>query len=139
MALHPSGLGKGLEALIRERHEEKESSGVQTLPLTSLIPNPSQPRRHFSEKALEELATSIKSQGLLQPLLVRPIGPAQPGKYEIVAGERRWRACQMAGLTEVPVLIKALSSQDTLAAALIENLQREDLNPLEGRVRTKPG
>jgi len=80
---------------------------------------------------MEELVASIRSQGLLQPLLVRPIGPNQPGKYEIVAGERRWRACQTVGLTEVPVLIRVFSAQDTLAAALIENMQREDLNPIE--------
>lgn len=131
MALHPTGLGKGLGALIRETQGARESEGVQTLPLEDILPNPRQPRRNFSDKALEELAASIRSQGLLQPLLVRPAGPATPGKYEIVAGERRWRASRLAGLKEVPVLIRSLSAQDTLAAALIENLQREDLNPLE--------
>lgn len=131
MALHPTGLGKGLDALIRQTQEERDTGGVKTLSLTDIVPNPRQPRREFNEKALEELAASIKSQGLLQPLLVRPLGPSSPDKYEIVAGERRWRASQMAGLKEVPVLIRALSAQDTLAAALIENLQREDLNPLE--------
>lgn len=131
MALHPTGLGKGLDALIRQTQEERDTGGVKTLSLSDIVPNPRQPRREFNEKALEELAASIKSQGLLQPLLVRPLGPSSPDKYEIVAGERRWRASQMAGLKEVPVLIRALSAQDTLAAALIENLQREDLNPLE--------
>lgn len=131
MALHPTGLGKGLDALIRETNEPYDPSNVRSLPLDDIIPNARQPRRDFSEKSLEELAASIKSQGVLQPLLVRPLGAAQPGKYEIVAGERRWRASRMAGLHEVPVLVRSFSQQDTLAAALIENLQREDLNPIE--------
>jgi ParB family chromosome partitioning protein len=131
MAIHPKGLGKGLDALIRETHETGESSGVQMLRLENIVPNPRQPRRNFSDKALEELAASIRGQGLLQPLLVRPIGPSAPGKFEIVAGERRWRASRLAGLTEAPVLVRSFSAQDTLAAALIENLQREDLNPIE--------
>lgn len=131
MAAIPTGLGKGLDALIRETSEARDPSGVQVLPLKNIFPNPNQPRRKFNEKSLEELAASIRSQGVLQPLLVRPCGPAKPGKFEIVAGERRWRASQMAGLTEVPVLVRSFSAQDTLAAALIENLQREDLNPLE--------
>ena len=131
MAATLTGLGKGLDALIRETSETRDLSGVQVLPLRDIIPNPNQPRRKFNEKSLEELAASIRSQGILQPLLVRPCGPAKPGKYEIVAGERRWRASQLAGLTEIPVLVRSFSAQDTLAAALIENLQREDLNPLE--------
>ncbi|MCL1984861.1 MAG: ParB/RepB/Spo0J family partition protein [Betaproteobacteria bacterium] len=131
MATHATGLGRGLDALIRETQDHPEGGGVRMLPLCDILPNPRQPRRNFNEKPLEELAASIRSQGLLQPLLVRPIGAAQPGKYEIVAGERRWRACQMVGLTEVPVLVRTFSAQDTLAAALIENIQREDLNPIE--------
>jgi len=131
MAINPTGLGKGLDALIRETHEARDGGGIKVLPLDDIIPNPNQPRRAFSEKALEELASSIKSQGLLQPLLVRPLGPGKPDTYEIVAGERRWRASRLAGLTEVPVMIRSLSAQETLTAALIENLQREDLNPLE--------
>ena len=131
MAAISTGLGKGLDALIRETSEARDLSGVQVLLIKDIIPNPNQPRRKFNEKALEELAASIRSQGILQPLLVRPCGPAKPGKYEIVAGERRWRASQLAGLTEIPVLIRSFSAQDTLAAALIENLQREDLNPVE--------
>lgn len=131
MAMHPTGLGKGLDALIRETSENKTSAGSQTLLLRNIVPNPNQPRRTFDEESLNELAASIKSQGLLQPILVRPLGPTQPGKYEIVAGERRWRASKKAGLTEVPVLIKSFTEQDMRAAALIENLQREDLNPLE--------
>lgn len=131
MAALSTGLGKGLDALIRETSEARDTSSVQVLPIKDISPNPHQPRRSFDEKTLEELAASIRSQGVLQPLLVRPCGPAKPGKYEIVAGERRWRASQLAGLTEVPVLVRSFSAQDTLAAALIENLQREDLNPLE--------
>ena len=130
MAIHSTGLGRGLDALIREAQDQQEG-GVRMLPLCDIHPNPRQPRRSFHEKPMEELAASIRSQGLLQPLLVRPMGTEQPGKYEIVAGERRWRACQMVGLTEVPVLIRTFSAQDTLAAALIENIQREDLNPIE--------
>lgn len=131
MASHPTGLGKGLDALIRETNESFDPSHVRVLPLDDIVPNPRQPRREFSEKSLEELASSIKSQGVLQPLLVRPVGASQPGKYEIVAGERRWRASRLAGLSEVPVYVRSFSPQDTLAAALIENLQREDLNPVE--------
>lgn len=131
MATHPTGLGKGLDALIRGTQETRDEAGISTLPLVDIVPNPKQPRRNFSEKSLEELAASIRSQGLLQPLLVRPLGPASPDKYEIVAGERRWRACQLAGLTEAPVLIRSFSAKDTLAAALVENLQREDLNPID--------
>ena len=130
MATHSTGLGRGLDALIRETQELQES-GVRMLPLCDIQPSSRQPRRHFNEKAMEELTASIRSQGLLQPILVRPIGAAQPGKYEVVAGERRWRACQVVGLTEVPVLIRSFSAQDTLAAALIENMQREDLDPIE--------
>ena len=131
MALPTLGLGKGLDALIRETSESRPDTSNLKLAIKDILPNPKQPRKNFGEKALAELAESIQSQGLLQPILVRPVGPQQPGKYEIVAGERRWRACQLAGLTEVPVFIRSLSEQDTLTAALIENLQREDLNPME--------
>lgn len=129
---HPlTGLGKGLDALIRETSDTRGDNDVLRLHLDDIRPNPDQPRRSFDRKALQELADSIGSQGLLQPLLVRPLGSARLGKYEIIAGERRWRACRLAGLTEVPVLVRNYSAQDTLAAALIENLQREDLNPVE--------
>lgn len=131
MAVQSIGLGRGLDALIRETQDAQEGSGARMLLLRDIRPNPRQPRRTFSEKTLEELAASIRSQGLLQPLLVRPVGKGEPGKYEIVAGERRWRASQMAGLEEVPALVRSFSAQDTLAAALIENIQREDLNPIE--------
>lgn len=134
MAMHSTGLGKGLDALIRDSARDSlrdGGDGVRALPLKDIVPNPKQPRRDFNPEALEELAESIRAQGLLQPLLVRPLGAAAPGKYEIVAGERRWRACGLAGLSEVPVLVRAFSESDVLAAALIENLQREDLNPVE--------
>lgn len=95
----------------------------------SLRPNAHQPRQHFEHKALEELAASIKAQGLIQPILVRPTD--MPGFYEIVAGERRWRACQLAGLEQVQCIVRSLDDYESMAIALIENLQREDLNPLE--------
>jgi ParB family chromosome partitioning protein len=101
---------------------------VKMVPLESLVSNPKQPRKYFASDALEELAASIRSQGLVQPLLVRQIAE---GRYEIVAGERRWRGAKLAGLTEIPVLVRPLSDMEVMAAALIENLQREDLNPLE--------
>ncbi|MDR1947130.1 MAG: ParB/RepB/Spo0J family partition protein [Desulfovibrio sp.] len=131
MATLPTGLGKGLDGLIRNTQAGTDAPGPVTLPISDISPNPRQPRRNFDAGSLDELASSIRSRGLLQPLLVRPMGLASPGKYEIVAGERRWRACRLAGLTEIPVVIRSLSDQDTLIAALIENLQREDLNPLE--------
>ena len=131
MAANGMGLGKGLGALIRETSSVRTGADVHTLPIKDIVPNPNQPRRKFAEKALEELAQSIKGQGLLQPILVRPLGEAQPGKYEIIAGERRWRASKLAGLVEVPVVVRSFTDQETLAAALIENLQREDLNPVE--------
>lgn len=132
MASNNLGLGKGLDALIRETSgAARQADSIKTVPLKDIAPNPNQPRRRFTEKALEELASSIRSQGLLQPILARPRGEAYPDKYEIIAGERRWRASQLAGLSEVPVVIRNLSDLDTLSAALIENLQREDLNPLE--------
>lgn len=132
MATKVTGLGRGLDSLIRETSasvETDENPGV--LSLADIMPNPNQPRKHFEKEALGELAASIKSQGVLQPLLVRPMAGEFKGKYEIVAGERRWRASQLAGLTDVPVIVRDFSEQDVLLAALIENLQREDLNPIE--------
>ena len=101
---------------------------VELIKTADILPNPFQPRKEFDEKALSELAESISEHGLLQPLLVRPL---PLGGYEIVAGERRYRACRMAGLTEVPVIIRELDEAQTMELALIENLQREDLTPLE--------
>ena len=125
-------LGRGLDALFRNNDnapgQPQRQNALSLVPLASLVPNPRQPRKHFAPEALEELAASIRSQGIVQPLLVRPAGNA---RYEIAAGERRWRAAQLAGLTEVPVLVRQLSDMEILAIALIENLQREDINPLE--------
>ncbi len=122
MSKKPSGLGKGLEALL-----PKAPASITKLPLALIKPNPAQPRRIFDPVALEELVQSIREKGLLQPLLVRPKGDM----YELVAGERRYKASQMAGLREVPVIIKDIGEREALELALIENLQREDLNPVE--------
>ena len=130
MSGNKKGLGRGLDALFGGSEPQKqEETATATLPLSSLKPNPGQPRRHFDEDALRELAASIKTQGIIQPLLVRPL----PGdeNYQIVAGERRWRAAKLAGLDQVPVYIRQLTDKEVMAAALIENLQREDLNPIE--------
>ena len=127
MAKKTGGLGKGLGAIFIENDTEDRNATV-TLKISEIEPNRSQPRKDFDEKALTELAESIKEHGLIQPILVRPlIG----GGYQIVAGERRYRACRMAGLTEVPVTIRELTDEETMELALIENLQRENLNPLE--------
>lgn len=123
------GLGRGLDALFGGSEPKLEKNGeISLLHITALQPNPGQPRRHFDNEALQELADSIKAQGIIQPLLVRP---QADGTYQIVAGERRWRAAQLAGLTQVPVFVRSLSDKEVMAAALIENLQREDLNPIE--------
>lgn len=127
MAAKKGGLGKGLSAIFMENESEDSSSSV-TLKISELQPNREQPRREFDEKSLAELADSISQHGILQPLLVRPF---LDGGYQIVAGERRFRAARMAGLTEVPVVIRDLSDSETMQLALIENLQREDLTPIE--------
>ncbi len=119
-------LGRGLGALIQEA-DSVDQSGVRNLPIASIKPNPFQPRRQFDDEKLAELAASIKEHGVIQPLIVRERGEG----YELVAGERRWRAAQLAGLTEVPVVIKGLNDVQMMQIALVENLQREDLNPLE--------
>lgn len=130
------GLGKGLSALMGDDMDLMTSptntSDARVVPIkiNILIPGGFQPRREFNESALEELASSIREKGVLQPLLVRPY-PKKEGLYEIIAGERRYRAAQKAGLTEVPVLIRDFDDKTTLEVALIENLQREDLNPFE--------
>ena len=121
------GLGRGLDALIPKINSEEKKEITNHLALKLLEPNPKQPRGHFDEVALEDLTASIREKGVLQPLLVRPRGK----RYEIVAGERRWRAAGRAGLEEVPVIIRDLSDRETLEIALIENLQREDLGALE--------
>ena len=119
-------LGKGLGALIPSLAADEQSE-VRRLPVGDIVPGPVQPRRGFDEERLAELADSIRQHGVVQPLLVRPRGT----KYELVAGERRWRAAQLAGLTEVPVMVRELPDADALKIALVENLQREDLNALE--------
>lgn len=127
MAKKMSGLGKGLGALMLENSTD-EMLTENELPLNEIVPNRDQPRKTFDEASIEELAQSIKQHGVLQPLLVRPI---PSGGYQLVAGERRWRACRIAGLNKVPVVIKELTDTQTMEIAIIENLQREDLNPIE--------
>lgn len=127
MAKKLGGLGKGLNAIFIENDSE-DNNGSVTLKISEIEPNRSQPRKEFDEKALSELAESISKHGLLQPLLVRPL---PLGGYQIVAGERRYRACRMARITEVPVIIRELGDTETMEIALIENLQREDLTPIE--------
>ena len=132
MSIPQRGLGRGLDSLFRNTAASEEApSDILRVPVRLLHPCASQPRKFFDETALDELAASIRSQGVVQPLLVRPISGTSPQAYEIVAGERRWRASKKAGLSDVPVLVRALSDEDALTVALIENLQREDLNPLE--------
>lgn len=121
------GLGKGLDTIFAENETEDSNSSVM-LKISEIEPNRFQPRKDFDENSLSDLAQSISQHGLLQPLLVRPL---PIGGYQIVAGERRYRACRMAGLTEVPVTIRELSDTETMELALIENLQREDLSPIE--------
>jgi ParB family chromosome partitioning protein len=122
------GLGRGLEALLGASDKGNANAGVAMLSLNQLQAGKYQPRKNMVDTSLQELSESIKEQGIMQPLLVRSIAP---GKYEIIAGERRFRAATMAGLKEVPVLIKEANDQATAAMALIENMQREDLNALE--------
>ena len=127
MAKKQSGLGKGLGALMLENTTE-DMVATNTLTISEIIPNKEKPRKTFDEDALAELAESIKQHGVLQPLLVRPL---PSGGYQLVAGERRWRASRMAKLREVPVVVKELTDTETMEIAIIENLQREDLNPIE--------
>ncbi len=131
-----AGLGRGLSALLGDAAieaplsggpSENLPSGLRTLPVSSLKPHPGQPRRHFDEDALEELARSIAARGLIQPIVARPHGH----DYQIIAGERRWRAAQRARLHEVPVIIRDFDEAETLEIALVENIQRQDLNAIE--------
>jgi ParB family transcriptional regulator, chromosome partitioning protein len=125
------GLGRGLSALIPNAAELKAEPGTETAPreiaVQRITPSPFQPRRTFDEVKIEELAASIRSQGVIQPLIVRPKGD----EFELIAGERRWRAAMKAGLSHVPVVIRDASDHEALQLALVENLQREDLNPIE--------
>lgn len=123
------GLGRGLDALLSSNNDGNTSEELlQKLAINLLQPGKYQPRTSMDQESLTELAESIKAQGVMQPILVRPI---TDGRFEIIAGERRWRAAQIAGLSEVPVLIREVSDESALAMSLIENIQREDLNPLE--------
>lgn len=124
-------LGRGLDALIPKEPEQKPTSGVEEIPVSEIIPNPRQPRQVIYAEQLSELAASIKEHGILQPLVVTRASSEGGGKYYLVAGERRWRAAQMAGLKKVPVVIRDISPREMLEWALVENIQREDLNPLE--------
>lgn len=129
VAIKKKGLGRGLEALLGEKTQNEGSSvAINRLPLTALQAGKYQPRQKMETGALQELAESILEQGVMQPLLVRLVSP---GKYEIIAGERRFRAASIAGLKEVPVLVSEADDQAAAAMALVENMQREDLNPLE--------
>lgn len=122
------GLGTGLDALFQDNSPIESEKSVLTLSVNEVEPNREQPRKEFDEDALSELSKSIEQNGVIQPILVRPV---TGGTYQIVAGERRWRAARMAGLTEVPVIIREMSDEEAAVFALIENLQREDLNPIE--------
>lgn len=141
----PPALGRGLGALLGETRREEplvsvgsvaegpavrasREGGLAQLPVAAIEPHPEQPRRHFDDAALDELAASIAARGVIQPVIVRPL---PNGRYQLVAGERRWRAAQRAQLHEIPALVRELGERDVMALALIENLQREDLNPVE--------
>jgi ParB family chromosome partitioning protein len=123
-----SGLGRGLGALLPTEVINERGSALAELPLSSIVPNPNQPRVHFDEELLASLAASISELGVLQPILVRVL---EDGRYELVAGERRWRAAKRAGLPTIPALIKTVNNAASLEQALVENLHRQDLNPLE--------
>ena len=140
MTIKKPGLGRGLDALLggsfsspsgnNEEPQVKDTSLLKTLPVDIMQRGRYQPRQDFDPTALQELADSIKAQGVVQPIVVRPLA-AQPGRYEIIAGERRWRATQLAGLHEIPVVIRDVPDNAAMAMALIENIQRENLNPVE--------
>ena len=122
-------LGMGLGALLSTTNNNTENSkGIQKINISQIIPNPSQPRKNFKDEDLKELSSSIKNQGLIQPIIIKQIND---GQYQIIAGERRWRACQLNGMHEVECVIKNLEDNNVLEAALIENIQREDLNVIE--------
>jgi ParB family chromosome partitioning protein len=131
------GLGRGLSALLGENVAESapvdggaQPTGVRAVPIESLKPNPDQPRKHFSVESLEELTASIRDKGVLQPILVRP-QPGEDGMWQIIAGERRWRAAQAARLKAVPIIERAMDDVEVMEVAIIENVQRADLNPVE--------
>ena len=122
-------LGMGLGALLSTTNNNPDNgNSIQKINISQIIPNPSQPRKNFKDEDLKELSSSIKNQGLIQPIIIKPI---KDGQYQIIAGERRWRACQLNGMHEVECVIKNLDDTNVLEAALIENIQREDLNVIE--------
>lgn len=125
------GLGRGLESLLSTVEKPRGEGELRTLPISQIRPNPWQPRQVFDADQLEELASSIKAQGLLQPVVVRPAVRDGRDGYELIAGERRWRAAGLAGLTHIPAVVREVDDRGTAALALVENLQREDLNALE--------
>ena len=139
MNVRKKRLGRGLDALLSKPVAETTAitgaivdSGLATIPLDLLQRGRYQPRIDIRQESLEDLAASIRSQGVVQPIVVRPIGKLGPSqRYEIIAGERRWRAAQLAGLGEIPAIVKDVADEDAIEMALIENIQREDLNPLE--------
>jgi ParB family transcriptional regulator, chromosome partitioning protein len=136
--MEKKGLGRGLSALLADIAPAEAApepgraapAGTKPVPIELIQPNPQQPRRHFGEKELQELASSIREKGVIQPLILRP-HPAESGRYEIVAGERRWRAAQLAGVHALPALVRDLDDTEVLELAIIENIQRADLNALE--------
>jgi ParB family chromosome partitioning protein len=128
----PPALGRGLSALLGDAAAAAPGApGLRHLPVANIEPGPFQPRDAMDEAALNELAASIREHGVLQPILVRPMKGAKGSRYQIIGGERRWRAAQAAGLHEVPALVRELTDREAMAAGLVENLQRQDLNPLE--------
>jgi ParB family chromosome partitioning protein len=136
--MEKKGLGRGLSALLADIAPAEAASepgrpvpaGTKPIPIELIQPNPQQPRRHFGDRELQELASSIREKGVIQPLILRP-HPADSGRYEIVAGERRWRAAQLAGVHALPALVRDLDDTEVLELAIIENIQRADLNALE--------
>lgn len=128
MMAKKGGLGRGMDALFLENSATENENSTMMLSINDVEPNRNQPRKNFNQKALEELAKSIEQNGIIQPILVRPMSD---GSYQLIAGERRWRAARMAGLHEVPVTIREMTDEEASVFALIENLQREDLNPVE--------
>jgi len=132
MAAKKRGLGRGLDALIGAAAETEVDEGeLRSVAVTRIQPGPYQPRQHMDPERLQELADSIRAQGMIQPIVVREISGGKAGMFEIIAGERRWRAAQLAGFSDVPVLVKQVPDQAVVAMALIENIQREELTPLE--------
>jgi ParB family chromosome partitioning protein len=129
MAAKKRGLGRGLNAMLPKKEEvAPPKTGLDEIPIEFIQPGKYQPRTYFAEESIAELSDSIKAQGVIQPIVLRPIGD---DRYEIIAGERRWRAAQLAGIEKIPAVIRTVDDESALAMSLIENIQREDLNPLE--------